>query len=100
MDHLGDGYFQIVNQDQTDGIKVIDNLGSTKPDSPVAQNTESVVPFAIGETDANQEWDIMTVGNCGDIPVRCQHPPLTALGDYYMRNTRSSFWDMRTRIRS
>jgi hypothetical protein len=49
MDRLGDGYFQIVNQDQTDGIKVIDNLGSTKPDSPVAQNTESVVPLQSGK---------------------------------------------------
>ena len=41
MDHLGDGYFQIVNMDQRRGIKVIDANGSTTPGSPVVENPQT-----------------------------------------------------------
>jgi arabinogalactan endo-1,4-beta-galactosidase len=84
MNNLGDGYFQIVNQNQSAGINVLDNAGATVAGSAVVQNPESVIPTSIIGTNANQEWDIMTVGNCGDVPANCTNPPLTALGDYYM----------------
>jgi hypothetical protein len=84
MDHLGDGYFQIVNQNQADGVFVLDNDAATMSNSAAVQYAETVVPTAISGTNGNQEWDIMTVGNCGDIPANCTNPPLTALGDYYV----------------
>ena len=84
MDHLGDGYFQIVNMDQRHGINVVDANGSTATGSPVVENPQTAEPTAITGTNANQEWDIMTAGNCGDIPANCTSPPLTATGDYYM----------------
>jgi arabinogalactan endo-1,4-beta-galactosidase len=84
MDHLGDGYFQIINVDQKHGVHVLDANGDTTPGSPVLGNTQSVQATAISGTNANQEWDIITAGNCGDIPANCITPPLTATGDYYM----------------
>jgi hypothetical protein len=84
LDHEGDGYFQIVSQNQTSGVFVLDNDAGSSSGSPVVQYAESVVPSAISGTNANQEWDIMTVGNCGDIPANCTNPPLTATGDYYV----------------
>jgi hypothetical protein len=86
MNNLGDGYFQIVNQNQGGGIYVLDNEGSVTNGSVVVQNTEGSLPTAVpaNESYPNQEWDIMTVGNCGDIPANCTNPPLTALGDYYV----------------
>jgi hypothetical protein len=82
MDHLGDGYFQIINMNQTNGINVLDTNGGTTAGSPVVQNPQSVSPNAI-TGNATQEWDIMTAGNCGDIPVNCTSPPLTTNGNYY-----------------
>jgi arabinogalactan endo-1,4-beta-galactosidase len=84
MNNLGDGYFQIVNQNQSAGVNVLDNAGATLPGSPVVQNPETVIPMSITGSNPNQEWDIMTVGNCGDVPANCTNPPLTTLGDYYM----------------
>lgn len=82
MDHLGDGYFQIINMNQINGVNVLDTNGATTAGSPVVQNPQSVSPNAI-TGNANQEWDIMTAGNCGDIPANCTSPPLTANGNYY-----------------
>jgi len=45
------------------------------------QNPESASVFAITGTNANQEWDILPVGNCGDIPANCSAPPLVSNGD-------------------
>ncbi|AEU37813.1 glycosyl hydrolase 53 domain protein [Granulicella mallensis MP5ACTX8] len=84
MNNLGDGYFQIVNGNQAGGINVLDNGGITTANSPVMQNSETADVTAITGTNASQEWDIMSVGNCGDIPANCTNPPLTATGDYYM----------------
>jgi arabinogalactan endo-1,4-beta-galactosidase len=84
MNNLGDGYFQIVNQNQSAGVNVLDNLGATVPGSAVVQNPQTIVPTSITGANPNQEWDIMTVGNCGDVPANCANPPLTAVGDYYM----------------
>jgi arabinogalactan endo-1,4-beta-galactosidase len=84
MDHLGDGYFQIVNMDQRRGIGVLDTSGDTTPGSSVVENPPTVAATATSGTNANQEWDIMSAGNCGDIPANCTAPPLTATGDYYM----------------
>jgi hypothetical protein len=84
MDHLGDGYFQIINMNQVNGLNVLDTNGAATAGSLVVQNPQTAVVTAISGTNANQEWDIITVGNCGDIPVNCTLPPLTAAGDYYM----------------
>lgn len=84
MNNLGDGYFQIVNQNQTAGVNVLDSAGVTQSGSAVVQNPEDVIPTSITGTNASQEWDIMTVGNCGDVPANCTNPPLTTQGDYYM----------------
>ncbi len=90
MNNLGDGYFQIVNGNRTGGINVLDNDGVATPNSPVVQNSETAEVTAITGTNASQEWDILSVGNCGDIPANCTNPPLTALGDYYMIVNKSS----------
>jgi arabinogalactan endo-1,4-beta-galactosidase len=82
LDHLGDGYFQIVNMNQTNGLNVLDTNGGTSAGSPVVQNPQTVSPNAISGN-ANQEWDVMTAGNCGDIPANCTSPPLTTMGNYY-----------------
>jgi arabinogalactan endo-1,4-beta-galactosidase len=84
LNNLGDGYFQIVNQNQTAGVNVLDNGGSNTPNNPVVQNPQTYIPTEIAGGNASQEWDIMTVGNCGDIPANCTNPPVTALGDYYV----------------
>jgi hypothetical protein len=84
MDHLGDGYFQIINADQKRGIHVLDANGNTTPGSPVLGNIQTAQPTAIAGTNPSQEWDIITAGNCGDIPANCTTPSLTATGDYYM----------------
>jgi arabinogalactan endo-1,4-beta-galactosidase len=57
MDHRGDGYFQIAN---LDGVPLTG--------------------------DASREWDILTAGNCGDVPANCTAPPSVAngLGNYYV----------------
>jgi len=108
MNNLGDGYFQIINGNQPFDLVVnstngnpsgsipgsgLDSLGSTTPNSTVVQNPETVLVTTPGlgssklvtpTGNANQEWDIMTVGNCGDVPANCTTPPLTTQGDYYM----------------
>ena len=84
MDHLGDGYFQIINMEQRHGVHVLDASGGTTPDTPVVGNIQTAAATAITGTNASQEWDIITAGNCGDIPANCTSPPLTATGDYYM----------------
>jgi arabinogalactan endo-1,4-beta-galactosidase len=81
MDHRGDGYFQIANMNQTNGLKVLDSGGSIVSGSPVVQNPQTADVFAITGTNANQEWDILPVGNCGDIPANCSAPPLVSNGD-------------------
>jgi arabinogalactan endo-1,4-beta-galactosidase len=57
MDHRGDGYFQIANLD-----------GAALTGDP------------------SQEWDILTVGNCGDTRANCTSPPSVTNGDgnYYV----------------
>ncbi len=83
MDHLGDGYFQIVNMNQIHGLNVLDTNGATTAGSPVVQNPQAVSADSL-MGNAHQEWDIMTAGNCGDIPANCASPPLTTTGNYYM----------------
>jgi len=86
MDHRGDGYFQIVNMNQVAGTNVLDTNGSAASGSPVVQNPQSADVFATTGTNANQEWDIVAVGNCGDIPANCTAPPVVSNGDgdFYM----------------
>ena len=57
MDHRGDGYFQIAN---LEGVPLTG--------------------------DASQEWDILTAGNCGDVPANCGAPPriVNGIGNYYV----------------
>jgi hypothetical protein len=57
MDHRGDGYFSIANGD-----------GAALTGDP------------------SQEWDILTVGNCGDTRANCTSPPAVTNGDgnYYV----------------
>jgi arabinogalactan endo-1,4-beta-galactosidase len=86
MDHRGDGSFQIVNMNQVHGPNVLDTAGATAGGSPVVQDPQTAGVFAIGGTDAGQEWDVVAVGNCGDVPAQCTEPPLVSNGDgdYYM----------------
>jgi arabinogalactan endo-1,4-beta-galactosidase len=86
MDHRGDGYFQIMNSDHSNGVSVLDTNGSTIDGSPVVQNHQSTGVFATTGTNADQEWDILPAGNCGDIPADCSAPPLVTHGegDYYV----------------
>jgi arabinogalactan endo-1,4-beta-galactosidase len=81
MDHRSDGYFQIVNMNQSNGLNVLDSQNGGA-DSPVVQNPQSVSAEAITGS-ATQEWDIQSAGNCGDIAANCTNPPLTAAGNYY-----------------
>ena len=48
----------------------------------VVQNPQSYSTDSI-TGNPNQEWDIQSAGNCGDIPANCTNPPLTATGNYY-----------------
>ncbi|MGH9583618.1 MAG: RICIN domain-containing protein, partial [Bryobacteraceae bacterium] len=84
MDHLGDGYFQIINMNEANGLNVLAANGGATAGSPVVQSAQTAEATAIEGTNADQEWDIITAGNCGDIPAHCTSPPLTASGDYYM----------------
>jgi arabinogalactan endo-1,4-beta-galactosidase len=86
MDHRGDGSFQIVNMNQVHGLNVLDTTGATASGSPVLQDPQSAGVFAISGTDAEQEWDVVAVGNCGDVPAKCTAPPLVSHGDgdFYM----------------
>ena len=86
MDHRGDGYFQIMNMNQVHGANVLDTEGATANGSPVVQGPQSADVLAISGTDADQEWDVVAVGNCGDIPANCTAPPLVSNGDgdFYM----------------
>ncbi len=81
MDHRGDGYFQIVNMNQSKGLNVLDSQngvsGGAVVLNPQSESTEAITG------NPNQEWDIQSAGNCGDIPANCTHPPLTATGNYY-----------------
>ena len=86
MDHRGDGYFQIANKDHSNGVSVLDTNGSSADGSPVVQHPQSADVFATTGTNADQEWDILPAGNCGDIPAKCSAPPLVTNGDgdYYV----------------
>lgn len=86
MDHRGDGYFQIANKDHSKGIEVLDTNGSSADGSPVVQNPQSADVLATSGTNADQEWDILPAGNCGDTPANCSAPPLVTNGDgdYYV----------------
>jgi arabinogalactan endo-1,4-beta-galactosidase len=81
MDHRGDGYFQIINMNQINGLNVLDSQNGSGG-SPVVQNPQTAGAEAI-TGNANQEWDIQSAGNCGDVPANCANPPLTAAGNYY-----------------
>jgi len=50
MNNLGDGYFQIVNQNQTGGVFVLDNEGSLTPGSAVVQNSQEHFPLRFRRT--------------------------------------------------
>ena len=76
MDHRGDGYFQIANLNRTNGFNVLEAT-----DSAVVQNLQSALVTAIAGTNANQEWDVVSVGNCGDVPANCTVPPSVSNGD-------------------
>jgi arabinogalactan endo-1,4-beta-galactosidase len=78
MDHRGDGYFQIANGNQTHGLNVLAASGAG-----VVQSPQTAAVTAIAGTDAGQEWDVLTAGNCGDVPANCANPPQTG-GDYYV----------------
>ncbi|GAA5186482.1 hypothetical protein GCM10023322_32820 [Rugosimonospora acidiphila] len=86
MDHRGDGFFQIVNANKTSGVNVLDTDGLTGSGSPVVQNPQSADVLATTGTDAAQEWDVLSVGDCGDTPANCTAPPLVTKGDgsFYM----------------
>jgi arabinogalactan endo-1,4-beta-galactosidase len=81
MDHRGDGYFQIASTDQSNGVNVLDTNGSAADGSPVVQAPRSADVFATSGTNADQEWDVLPAGNCGDIPANCTAPPLVTNGD-------------------
>ena len=63
------------------GLNVLDSQngasGGRRRAEPPGDNTEALTG------NANQEWDIQSAGNCGDIPANCTNPPLTATGNYY-----------------
>jgi arabinogalactan endo-1,4-beta-galactosidase len=79
MDHRGDGFFQLVNGNAAGGANVLD---ATAADA-VVQNPATADVTAVTGTSANQEWDVLTAGNCGDVKLNCAAPPTTG-GDYYM----------------
>ncbi|MGB7549257.1 MAG: PxKF domain-containing protein [Terracidiphilus sp.] len=81
MDHRGDGYFQIVNMNETSGLNVLDSQNGASGGA-VVQNPQTYSADAI-IGNPNQEWDIQSAGNCGDIPANCANPPLTGAGNYY-----------------
>jgi len=81
LDHRGDGYFQIINLNQTNGLNVLDSQNGA-PGDAVVQNPQSYNSEAL-TGNPNQEWDIQSAGNCGDIPAHCNHPPVSANGNYY-----------------
>jgi hypothetical protein len=72
MDHRGDGFFQIVN---LNGQQVLDGSATTAALSPPTAGI-----FAIAGTNPAQEWDVLSAGNCGDIPANCAAPPLVSNG--------------------
>ena len=81
MDHRGDGYFQIINRNQTNGLNVLDSQNGVSG-SAVVQNPQSDNIDALNGN-PNQEWDVQSAGNCGDIPAHCTSPPLLTTGNYY-----------------
>lgn len=81
IDHRGDGYFQIVNMSQGSGLNVLDSQDGA-PGGSVVQNPQTVDADAT-TGNPNQEWDIQSAGNCGDIQANCTDPPLTTNGNYY-----------------
>jgi arabinogalactan endo-1,4-beta-galactosidase len=81
MDHRGDGYFQVINMNQMNGQNVLDSQNGGAG-AAVVQNPQSVSTEAIAGN-ANQEWNIQSAGNCGDVPANCIHPPLAVDGNYY-----------------
>ena len=81
MDHRGDGYFQIINMNQTNGLNVLDSQNGVSG-GIVVQNLQSYNTDAL-TGNPSQEWDIQSAGNCGDIPAHCTHPPLSTTGNYY-----------------
>jgi hypothetical protein len=86
MDHRGDGFFQIANMNQIHGANLLDANGATTSGSPIVQNPRSADVFATTGTNADQEWDVVAVGNCGDVPANCTTPQLVSngAGDYYI----------------
>jgi arabinogalactan endo-1,4-beta-galactosidase len=81
MDQRGDGYFQITNMNQLNGVNVLDSQDGASG-QPVVQNPQSDSTDVI-TGNANQEWDIQSAGNCGDVPAKCNTPPLSASENYY-----------------
>lgn len=81
MDHRGDGYFQIVSMNQSNGTNVLDSQNGAAGGA-VVQNPASVPSDAI-VGNASQEWDIQSAGSCGDIPQNCSHALLATGGNYY-----------------
>jgi arabinogalactan endo-1,4-beta-galactosidase len=81
MDHRGDGYFQIINMNQTNGLNVLDSQTGV-PGGAVVQNPQTYNTDAF-TGNPSQEWDIQSAGNCGDLPAHCTNPPLTTTGNYY-----------------
>jgi hypothetical protein len=81
MDHRGDGYFQIISLNQVNGLNVLDSQNGASGGA-VVQNPQTDSTEALSGN-ANQEWDIQSAGNCGDVPGNCTNPPLTATGNYY-----------------
>ena len=72
MDHRGDGYFQIISLNQTQGLNVLDSQNGVSGGA-VVQNPQSVSADAI-TGNPSQEWDVQSAGNCGDIPAHCANP--------------------------
>jgi arabinogalactan endo-1,4-beta-galactosidase len=81
MDHRGDGYFQIINMNQSGGTNVLDAQNGVAG-AAVVQNQQSVSADAV-DGNPSQEWDIQSAGSCGDIPQNCSRALLATNGNYY-----------------
>jgi hypothetical protein len=57
--------------DRRRGTNVLDTNGDTTTGSPVVPHLQTAQVTAIAGTNANQEWDVVKAGNCGDIPTNC-----------------------------
>src|SRR5260370_9525083 len=78
MDHRGDGYFQIINMNQTNGLNVLDSQngasGGAVVQNPQSNSTNSITG------NPNQEWSIQSAGNSANITANSPNPTPAAQG--------------------